>query len=141
LSGAERYRVHFTRGASPPVEAFWSLFATTHARRDASAARRGISDRNDLALNPDGSLDLILQHDPPGGGQPVNWLPLPAGPFSLAMRLHWPKRAALSGAWRMPAVERLGSGFARRTESRSGFAPPRPPEPPDDLRPAQSAWR
>jgi hypothetical protein len=141
FSGAERYRIHFARGATPPVEAFWSLFvAPRGARGGPGGPRRGISDRNDLSANPDGSLDLIIQHDIPGGAQLMNWLPAPAGAFTLNMRLHWPKPPAISGAWRMPAVERLGSGFARRSEQRQpGPDTPGPAPPPsDDLRPTGS---
>jgi hypothetical protein len=38
----------------------------------------------------------------------VNWLPAPAGGFRLNLRLYWPRRAALTGAWRPPPVQRLG---------------------------------
>jgi hypothetical protein len=141
LSGAERYRIHFARGATPPVVAFWSLFVTPLGAKGApTGTRRGISDRNDLTANPDESLDLIIQHELPAGGSTVNWLPAPAGPFLLNMRLHWPRPPALSGAWRMPAVERLGSGFARRAETRQpGPEPHRSPPPSDDLSP-RLAW-
>jgi len=144
FSGAERYRIHFPRGATPPVEAFWSLFvAPRGARGGPGGPRRGISDRNDLTSNPDGSLDLIIQHDIPGGVQLMNWLPAPAGAFTLNMRLHWPRPPAISGAWRMPAVERLGSGFARRSEHRQSGRPdePYPPPPPDELQPTKSRDR
>jgi len=144
FSGAERYRIHFARGAAPPVEAFWSLFvAPRGARGGPGGPRRGISDRNDLTPNPDGSLDLIIQHDIPGGVQLMNWLPAPAGAFTLNMRLHWPRPPAISGAWRMPAVERLGSGFARRSEQRQSGRPdePYPSPPPDELQPTKSRDR
>jgi hypothetical protein len=139
FSGAERYRIHFPAGATPPVEAFWSLFvAPRGVRGGPGGPRRGISDRNDLTANPDGSLDLIIQHDIPGGVQLINWLPAPAGAFTLNMRLHWPRPPAITGAWRMPAVERLGSGFAHRTELRQpGTDTPYSP-PPDELRPTGS---
>lgn len=139
FSGTERYRIHFPRGGTPPVVAFWSLFVTPLGAKGApTGTRRGISDRNDLTANPDGSLDLIIQHELPAGGPTVNWLPAPAGLFTLNIRLHWPRPAALSGPWRMPAVERLGSGFARRAETRAP-APdePRRPPPSNALRPTQ----
>jgi hypothetical protein len=142
LSGAERYRIHFARGATPPVVAFWSLFITPRSVKGApTGTRRGIGDRNDLTANPDGSLDLIIQHEVPAGGPSVNWLPAPTGAFTLSVRLHWPRPPALSGAWRMPAVERLGSGFARRAESRqSGTDPQRSPPSEDGLSPRLSSW-
>jgi hypothetical protein len=142
FSGAERYRIHFPRGGTPPVEAFWSLFVVTPSPRGGGlgSVHRGISDRNDLSANPDGSVDLIIQHDAPGGPA-VNWLPTPAGDFTLNMRLHWPKTVALNGEWRMPAVERLGTGFARRAEGRAPPTGRPPPHPSDALRPARSPWR
>lgn len=36
----------------------------------------------------------------------ANWLPAPAGPFSLTMRLYWPKAEALDGNWMPPPVRR-----------------------------------
>jgi hypothetical protein len=35
-----------------------------------------------------------------------NWLPAPDGPIIVAMRLYWPKEAALNGTWKPPAVQR-----------------------------------
>jgi hypothetical protein len=38
----------------------------------------------------------------------ANWLPVQKGaPFLLNARLYWPEDRALSGPWKMPAVERL----------------------------------
>lgn len=37
-------------------------------------------------------------------GKEANWLPAPAGPFQMAMRLYWPKPAALDGAWTAPPL-------------------------------------
>jgi hypothetical protein len=38
---------------------------------------------------PDGSLEIVLAHDEPAApdGAAVNWLPVPAGPFVLMLRL------------------------------------------------------
>jgi hypothetical protein len=32
----------------------------------------------------------------------ANGLPAPKGPFFIAMRLYWPKQAALDGTWKQP---------------------------------------
>ena len=37
----------------------------------------------------------------------VNWLPVPAGPFRLDLRISWPGQRVLGGAWRPPPVQRL----------------------------------
>ena len=36
----------------------------------------------------------------------INWLPAPAGPFYLMLRLFAPKRVALDGTWTPPAIRR-----------------------------------
>jgi hypothetical protein len=101
-----RYRIHFVAGQLPPVDAFWSLtlygpdgFFTANP-----IARYAIGDRTPgLTKNADGSLDLIVQHDAPAG-KTGNWLPAPAGPFTLMLRLYLPKPSVLDGTWRPPAV-------------------------------------
>ena len=54
---------------------------------------------------PDGSIDVAIQHDPPAGDQ-TNWLPAPAGPFVVTLRMYWPQPAAVDGTYRIPAIER-----------------------------------
>jgi hypothetical protein len=61
-----------------------------------------------LAKDPDGGLTLIIQHGSPGPDQEANWLPAPAGPFMMAMRLYWPKDEASTGQWTAPLLQRLG---------------------------------
>ena len=58
-----------------------------------------------LKNNADGSLTLYLQHDSPGPELESNWLPAPAGPIYVVMRLYWPKEAALNGQWKPPTVQ------------------------------------
>jgi hypothetical protein len=60
----------------------------------------------DLVYNPDGSLTLYVQVDPPPEAQRANWLPAPKdADFSLIVRAYWPKAAVLDGSWTPPAVE------------------------------------
>ena len=109
LSGEHRYRLHFESSELPPVEAFWSL--TMYDADGFPAAnpidRYAIGDRDALRYNPDGSLDLHLQHDRPAEDLVPNWLPAPAGPLGVTMRLYGPRPEVLTGAWVPPAVTRL----------------------------------
>ncbi len=57
-----------------------------------------------LKRDADGGLTLIIQHDSPGSDQEANWLPAPDGPFFVALRIYWPKPAALDGTWKQPPM-------------------------------------
>lgn len=107
LKGNNRYVLHFDKNAMPPVQAFWSI--TVYAPDGYFAAnpinRYAIGDRDKLAFNQDGSLDLYIQHEKPG--KESNWLPIPEGEFSLSLRLYWPKPDATNGAWKPPSVRRV----------------------------------
>jgi hypothetical protein len=106
FDGGKRYVLHFDKSAIPAVRAFWSLtlyddqgYFTANA-----LSRYAIGDRDPLKFNDDGSLDLYIQHDAPGGDKDGNWLPAPAGAFNLALRLYWPSDQVVNGAWTPPAV-------------------------------------
>jgi hypothetical protein len=111
LTGGNTYRISLPPDAMPPVNAFWRLYT-----RPAAGAqyRTGIGSRNDLLLNEDGSLELTIQHPLPEVAGIANWLPAPEGELALVMCLHSPRPAALKGAWRLPAVERLDPGSRHR---------------------------
>jgi hypothetical protein len=102
-----RYVLHFDKEQIPQVRGFWSL--TMYNEKQAFAAnpidRYAIGDRDKLAFNPDGSLDIYIQRDSPGKDKESNWLPAPAsGLFTMNMRLYWPKSAILEGSWQPPGV-------------------------------------
>jgi hypothetical protein len=106
LDGANRYTIHFDKGATPPVNAFWSL--TLYDREGFQVAnslnRFAVSSWMPFKYNPDGSLDLYFQNESPGTDREVNWLPAPKGPFNLTMRLYSPKSDALTGRWNPPSI-------------------------------------
>jgi hypothetical protein len=109
LDGANRYTIHFDRGATPPVNAFWSL--TLYDRDGFQVAnslnRFAVSSWMPFKYNPDGSLDLYFQNESPGADKEVNWLPAPKGPFNLTMRLYSPKSEALTGRWNPPSIIKM----------------------------------
>jgi len=106
LDGANAYTIHFEKGATPPVNAFWSI--TLYDPKGFQVAnplnRFAVSSWMPFATNPDGSLDLYFQNESPGTGKEANWLPAPKGPFNLTMRLYAPKSEALTGKWNPPPV-------------------------------------
>jgi hypothetical protein len=59
-----------------------------------------------LAKDADGGLTLSVQNESPGADREANWLPAPAGPFFMVMRLYWPKQEALDGTWKAPPLAR-----------------------------------
>jgi len=107
--GSNRYVLHFDAGQQPPVDAFWSV--TMYDQEGFQIAnpidRFAIGDRDALKPGQDGSLDILVQHTSPGTDQDRNWLPAPAGPFSLCLRLYAPRAAALDGRWNPPPLRRL----------------------------------
>jgi len=109
-SGERKYVVRFEKGELPPVKGFWSLtmYDASYFFVPNALNRYTLSQRNKLKTNPDGSVDLYIQHDSPGKDKETNWLPAPAGPFILMMRLYWPTEtppSLLDGTWKIPEVK------------------------------------
>jgi hypothetical protein len=109
LSGENRYVLRFPPGGLPPVKAFWSItmYTDRHYLAANPIGRYALGDRDPLQTDPDGSLEIVIQHDDPGPARQSNWLPAPADGFSLAMRLYYPKGPVLDGKWHPPAVVRV----------------------------------
>jgi hypothetical protein len=110
LDGANKYTIHFDKGATPPVNAFWSI--TLYDSEGFQVAnvfnRFAVSSYMQFKTNPDGSLDLYFQNESPGPDKEANWLPAPKGAFNLTMRLYAPKSEALTGKWNPPPVMKAG---------------------------------
>jgi hypothetical protein len=109
LDGANKYTVHFDKGAQPPVNAFWSItLYDAEGFQVANALNRfAVSSWMPFQYNPDGSLDLCFQHDSPSKGNEANWLPAPKGPFNLTLRLYSPQPEALTGKWNPSPVKKV----------------------------------
>jgi hypothetical protein len=109
LDGANKYVLHFEKGTTPPVNAFWSitLYDNEGFQVGNKLNRFAISSYMPFKLNDDGSLDLYFQNESPGKDLEANWLPAPKGPFNLCMRLYGPKSDALTGKWNPPAVMKV----------------------------------
>ncbi len=109
LDGANRYILHFDKGAAPPADAFWSVtLYDGEGYQVANALNRfAVSSWMPFKYNADGSLDLYFQNKSPGADKEANWLPAPTGPFNLTMRLYAPRLEALTGKWNPPPVTRV----------------------------------
>jgi hypothetical protein len=112
LDGANRYTLHFAPGQLPPVNAFWSLtmYDEPQSLLVANPLNRYLINSPmlpQLKRDADGGLTLIVQNESPGKEKEANWLPAPKGPFSMIMRLYWPKEAAVEGKWKQPPLQRV----------------------------------
>ena len=98
--------MHFYADALPPCDAFWSvtMYDGDGFPVPNDLDRYALGDRDPLVYNPDGSLDLFLQHSDPGDARRANWLPAPAGPLGVTMRLYDPRPEVLDGTWTPPPL-------------------------------------
>lgn len=108
LDGGNKYTVHFDKGATPPVNGFWSItLYDSDGFQVANVLNRfAVSSWMPFTTNSDGSLDLFIQSDSPGKDKEANWLPAPKAPFNLCMRLYGPQSDALTGRWNPPPVKK-----------------------------------
>jgi len=109
LEGANRYTLRFAPGQLPPVHAFWSLtmYELPKSLLVANPINRYLINSPmlpQLKKDADGGLTLLIQNESPGKDKEANWLPAPKGPFSVYMRLYWPKEEATDGKWTAPPL-------------------------------------
>ena len=116
LDGSKRdYTLTFPAGQLPPVNAFWSVTmydGKTQLLIENPIGRYLINSAMlpGMKKNADGSLTLYIQKASPGKAKESNWLPAPAGPIYLVMRLYWPKDTPPSilppgeGSWKPPSL-------------------------------------
>jgi hypothetical protein len=118
LDGANKYTIHFDKGATPPADAFWSitLYDQEGFQVANSPNRFALSSWMSFAYNADGSLDLYFQNGSPEAEKEPNWLPAPKGPFNLTMRVYAPKSEALTGKWNPPPVIKVPEGTGMMTQ-------------------------
>ena len=112
LGGEQRYTLTFGPGQLPPAEASWSLtlYSLPERRLVANSIGRHRIDSPmlpSLQRGADGRLTLYIQKAAPGGSKDANWLPTPAGPFMMILRLDRPDERVLDAQWEAPGVERV----------------------------------
>ena len=112
LTGANNYTFHFAKGQLPPVNAFWSLtmYEMPQSLLVANPINRYLINSPmlpSLVPDADGGYTVYIQNTSPGPDKEANWLPAPKGPFSLILRLYWPKPDALNGTWKASPPQKV----------------------------------
>lgn len=104
------YKIYFAPGDFPPVNAFWSLtmYNLPQSLLVVNPINRYLVNSpmlSELKKDDKGGVTIYIQYKSPGKDKESNWLPAPDGPFWMALRLYWPKEAALDGSWKQPPLE------------------------------------
>jgi hypothetical protein len=112
LTGANNYTLTFPPGQLPPANAFWSvtMYKLPESLLVDNPINRYVINSPmlpNLIKDPDGGLTLYIQNSSPGEEQGPNWLPAPPGPFTIFMRVYWPKPEALDGTWQPPKLVKV----------------------------------
>lgn len=109
LDGRRAYRIRFADGGDLPADVFWSvtLYGTDRYLTANALGRHALGNRSRLVRDPDGALSLWVSHRPPDGAPRSNWLPAPAAPFYLILRLYHPRPILFEGRYPFPPVERI----------------------------------
>jgi hypothetical protein len=113
LDGAKhQYRLRLPAGKPLPAKAFWSMtmYDNVTVLLVANPINRYLINSPmlpSLKRDADGGLTLYIQHESPGKDLEANWLPAPAGPFRVALRLYLPEPEVLEHRWKLPPLERM----------------------------------
>lgn len=104
LIGSKHYTLTFKE--PPPAREFWSLIAYSwpdvRLQKNASG-KYSVGDRSaGLKYEADGSLVLHVSPVLPEGVDASNWLPLPKGDISFALRLYAPFQSVVNRSWLAP---------------------------------------
>ena len=110
---ASAHAYTMTWDVDPPNRAFWSvtMYDTSYDGVAGYLVENPVgrylinSTTQGLVRGEDGSLTMYFQHERPADeAAAANWLPAPAGPFYLVLRIYVPTQDALDGSWVPPAV-------------------------------------
>jgi len=108
LTGGTNYRLNLP--ANIPAALFWSV--TLYDASDASGLANGqafpsLGSRDKPVQNSDGSTDLYLGPNAPGG-KAGNWLAtVPGKGYFAILRLYGPKEAAINKSWKPGDIEKV----------------------------------
>jgi hypothetical protein len=110
LVGSQPDVIHFDKKDLPPAKFFWSMTMYDLPARHLVANpinRYSIGDRTKgIQYGADGSLDIYVQQNSPGADKESNWLPAPAGPYTVIARIYGPDSSVFDGTWKFPVPQK-----------------------------------
>ena len=101
----------FAKRQLPRAKRFWSL--TAYLPKSITLVRNRArkylvaSYTSGLRASRDGSISIYMSPSKPAGVPQANWLPVPAGPFNVVLRVYGPKGRAADGTYVPPAIQPL----------------------------------
>ncbi|HEU5424375.1 MAG TPA: DUF1254 domain-containing protein [Nitrolancea sp.] len=109
LDGAGSYRLHLPAGI--PAKDFWSLLVYDPQTRSMLQTDQQFpslgSQKPDLVVNPDGSVDVYFGPKPPFGHE-ANWVQtIPGKGWFVALRLYGPLEPWFDQTWRPGEIEEI----------------------------------
>jgi hypothetical protein len=107
-SGNHAYQLTFPADAIPQAKGFWSLTAYVPPGitlvPNAALKYTVAAYTPGLQTNPDGSITIFIQHNPPAQALMLNWLPVPQGPFSVLLRIYGPEGNTIGSSYAPPGI-------------------------------------
>lgn len=105
---ANGYVLHIPKDKIPQAQRFWSFTAytpeTVELVRNKSHKYEIASYTPGLQYDEDGSLTLYMTQAQPEGVPEANWLPVPAGPFNIMLRVYGPEGSVADGTYIPPGI-------------------------------------
>lgn len=110
LDGSAHYRL--TIPADVPAKDFWSVVAYDPQTRSELQSGQPFPSRNDqrddLAVNADGTVDLVFGPDVPEAGPSSNWIQtVPGKGWFAILRLYGPLESWFDQTWKPGDIERI----------------------------------
>ena len=94
---------------NPPAEQFWSITGyNAKTRAMVYTDRKDVSSRQDLYVNPDGSVPVYLTSNPQSMPHPQNCIDIKGqGDIFVYFRTYAPTKEYFSKSWKLPDIQRI----------------------------------
>lgn len=110
LDGGKAYRLHLPPDV--PAKDFWSAIVYDPQTRSLLQTDQQFpslsSQKPDIAVNPDGSVDISFGPEPPAGGKEPNWIQtIPGKGWWIILRIYGPLEPWFDQTWRPGEIEMM----------------------------------